>query len=285
MTFSPSQLEIRGSYPILQDVFVNGKGPYRMLVDTGAQTTSVRPRVAAEAGLRPVFAVELRNALGTSFAPVAQADRIASGEMVIRGAEVLITEPPAIPGANPLDGVIGQSFLSRTNYWLDFDKKHVRWDPDGLLHQCLDGERLKFSLVDGRPALEARLVADDRATRTVVLDSGASHLILYGWRGASNATGFVRTAQGQGTARVIRIASMSVGGLNWRGLTAGAVETEGRGADGPGADGLLPAHLLKSFYVNNREQYVLAAPRVSAHCANAPAGPLARRGESAERAW
>ncbi len=294
LAISPSQLEIRGSYPILQDVFVNGKGPYRMLLDTGAQSSSVRPGVAAETNLLPKFAVELRNTLGSSIASVASAGQIASGGMTIQELEVLITEPPPIPGAGKLDGVIGQSFLARTNYWVDFAKKRVRWDPDGVLHGCLAGERLNFVLVEGRPAVEVRFRTEFRAapqsdlrahggTRsTLVLDSGASHLILFGWRDPANAAapGLLRTAQQQGTARVIRVESVAVGGLIWRGLTAGAVATEDSGAGG-----LFPAHLLKSFYINNREQYVLAAPRVSERCASGPTGPLAHTGAPVEKAW
>ena len=282
LAISPSQLEIRGSYPILQDVFVNGKGPYRMLLDTGAQTSSVRPGVAEETNLRPKFAVELRNTLGSSVASVASAGQIASGEMTIRELEVLITAPPPIPGAGRLDGVIGQSFLARTNYWVDFGKKQVRWDPNGALHDCLAGERLNFVWAEGRPAMEARFRADGGARRTLVLDSGASHLILFGWRDSANVatSGLLRTAQQQSATRVIRVESVAVGGLNWRGLTAGAVSTENSQAGG-----LFPAHLLKSFYVNNREQYVLAAPRVSERCASGPTGPLAHRGAPVEKAW
>jgi hypothetical protein len=281
LAISSASLEIRASYPIVRDVFVNGKGPYRMLLDTGAQSTSVRPEVARNIGLRSTFAVEMHNTLGTSVVEGGKADRISSGELAIEGVEVLIAEPPAIPGSGSLDGVIGQSFLVRTNYWLDYERGKLLWDPNGVLAGCLEGEPLEFTLVDGRPAVRIQVTVQDREERRLVLDSGASHLILFGWRGTLNstATASVRTAQTQGTARLVRVGSLAAGRLSWRGLSAGIVETPS-----PGSGGLLPAHLLKSFYVNNRERYVLAGPRLSARCASVLAEPLARRAEAVERA-
>ncbi|MEP7364927.1 MAG: aspartyl protease family protein [Acidobacteriota bacterium] len=262
LAISSVPLEIRGNYPILQDVFVNGKGPYRMLVDTGAQSTSLRPAAAQDADLRPAFAVELQRASGTVVAPAAQADRMASGELVLEGVEVLIVEPPQIASLGHLDGVLGQSFLSRTNYWMDYGRRSIWWDPEGALAGCLRGDQLEFVTEDGRPAVRTRLGGEERS---FVLDTGASHLILFG---------------PESTARVIRLGTMAVGGLRWRGLTAGVLP-----ATGPASSGLLPGHLLKSFYINNRKQYVLVGPRVSGPCASVPSGPLARRGEATDKGW
>jgi predicted aspartyl protease len=264
LAISPARLEIRGDYPILHDVYVNGKGPLRMLLDTGAQSTSVSPDAAKRAGLRPTFAVEVQRVQGPSIAPVTQARTVASGGLAVEEVEVLITEPPAAAVIGPLDGVIGQSFLSRTNYWVDYGRREIRWDPQGELAACLEGERLDFELVEGRPAMRGQVAGEPRR---LVLDTGASHLILFG--GSAPASRVTMT----------RVEQLTLGGLRWRGLTAGvlpATEREG---------GLLPGHLLKSFYVNNRERYALVGPRVSGPRASVPAGPLARRAEATDREW
>ena len=271
-------LEIRGGYPILQDVFVNGKGPYRMLVDTGAQSTSVRREVAERTGLRPAFAVELQGVLGISVAPAAKADRIASGELELKDVEVLITDPPPVAELGRLDGVLGQSFLGRTNYWMDYGRKRIWWDPEDTGATCLEGARLEVTFSDGRPTVLAGLATEERR---LVLDTGASHVILFGRQiGMGAGVGSMRTAHGEGRAQTVRIPSLAIAGIQWRGLTAGVVE-----AQAPAAGGLLPAHLLKSFYVNNRERYALVAPRVSSRCASGPTGQLASRGAVVEKAW
>lgn len=280
LAISPTSLEIRGGYPILKDVFVNGKGPYRMLLDTGMQTTSLRPSVAASAGIRPTFSVELQNALGSTMTPGGTASSMESGKLALDEVEVLIAEPPQVAAIGPLDGVLGQSFLARANYWLDYAAKRLIWDPHGDLERCLEGERLTLSMVDGRPALEANFPGTAAQGKRLVLDTGASHVILYGWPEGKSGVAAVRTTNGAGTARLARIEALSVGGLSWRGLSAGVLET-----NGSSADGLLPGRLLKSFYVSNRRRYVLAGPRVSGRCASGPAEPLARRGGATGKAW
>lgn len=45
--------------PIFADVFRGSNGPYRFLVDTGAQTSLIDPKLAAKVGLQPGFRVEV----------------------------------------------------------------------------------------------------------------------------------------------------------------------------------------------------------------------------------
>jgi hypothetical protein len=45
--------------PISADVYVGTHGPHRFLVDTGAETSLIDPRLAATLHLRPEFRVEL----------------------------------------------------------------------------------------------------------------------------------------------------------------------------------------------------------------------------------
>ena len=41
---------------VLKDVYLNGQGPFRMMIDTGAASCLVRPAIARRLGLRPVYA-------------------------------------------------------------------------------------------------------------------------------------------------------------------------------------------------------------------------------------
>jgi predicted aspartyl protease len=262
LAVSSTPVEIRANYPILPDVYVNGKGPFRMLVDTGAQSTSLRPRLTDAAGLRPTFAVELQRVGGTSVVPVAKARRVSVGGLDMEEVEVLLAEPPNVKSLGPLDGVVGQSFLSRTNYWLDYGGRKIVWDPDGKLVERLEGNRVPFEFEDGRPAVQAKVGRDQRR---LVLDSGASHLILF-------------TENGKG-APAARVDTLDLGGQRWRGIPAAVLASAQTGG------GLLPGHLLKSFYVNNRKQYVLVEPRASALCANGPAELLAHRAAATDTGW
>ncbi|MBK7927904.1 MAG: hypothetical protein IPJ98_10555 [Bryobacterales bacterium] len=100
----------------------------------------------------------------------------------------------------------------------------------------------------------------------MVVDTGASDVILLGWEegGAGPAamgTAVLRTAARESRAEVVKLESVEVGGRMWRGVRAGVVAGRRRG-------GLLPGRLLGSFYVSNARRYVLLEPRVSWGCAS-----------------
>ena len=50
---------------ILEKVYLNGIGPLRMAIDTGAQSTTVTPLAAGRIGLKPQFRVEYATPTGT----------------------------------------------------------------------------------------------------------------------------------------------------------------------------------------------------------------------------
>src|ERR1700761_8626752 len=50
-------------------VYLNGKGPYRLVLDTGASHSAIIASVAAELGLPPNGAVMLRGATGSAIVP------------------------------------------------------------------------------------------------------------------------------------------------------------------------------------------------------------------------
>jgi predicted aspartyl protease len=49
---------------ILQEVYVNGVGPFRMMIDTGNASSLVRPSLARKLGLRPSGWLEQATAAG-----------------------------------------------------------------------------------------------------------------------------------------------------------------------------------------------------------------------------
>ena len=62
-------------------VLINGKGPYRLVLDTGATRSAVTQRVVDDAGL-PVRAkpVRLRGVTGSAIVPAVMADTLEFGE-------------------------------------------------------------------------------------------------------------------------------------------------------------------------------------------------------------
>ena len=85
-------------------VLINGKGPYRLVLDTGASRSAVIQRVVDDAGL-PLRArpVRLRGVTGAASVPAVLADTLEFGELVIEKA----TLPVVADVFGGADGVLG----------------------------------------------------------------------------------------------------------------------------------------------------------------------------------
>src|SRR5262249_12723167 len=63
---SPTRLSVIRGFPIATSVYLNGQGPYRFLLDTGAETNQMDVGLARKLGIAPSFRVDLDTAAGTT---------------------------------------------------------------------------------------------------------------------------------------------------------------------------------------------------------------------------
>lgn len=98
-------------------VFVNGQGPYRLVLDTGASRSAFVQRVVDEVGLpvRP-DAVRLRGVTGSAIVPAVKVETLQFGELTIENSTVPIVAD-AFGGA---DGVLGGEGLAGKRVHIDF---------------------------------------------------------------------------------------------------------------------------------------------------------------------
>jgi predicted aspartyl protease len=68
LLFSTALLNVKPS-PVFAEVSIGTKGPYRFLVDTGAQTSVIDPKLAAQLNLKPAFRVEVVSQNSTRLLP------------------------------------------------------------------------------------------------------------------------------------------------------------------------------------------------------------------------
>jgi predicted aspartyl protease len=235
---------------IVNQVYINGAGPFRMAVDTGAQSTSVTPDTAAEIGLRPEFRVEHVTAAGSRLVPGGHTTVQTAGTEE-RRVETIICELPAMKTLGRIDGVLGQSWLQRFAYTIDYRHSLIL-----LNAEAPEGERIPLSWTDGRPAIPVRT---DHSARWMVLDSGAPIPVLFGKRatlremwGASMGL----TSNNGSTVATRTEVRLHVAGMKPKHLTAAVVtgETSNNG-------GLLPLRIFSSIYVNTRERYAIVRDR------------------------
>lgn len=103
-------------------VLINGQGPYRLVLDTGASRSAVTQPVVNELGL-PVRAdaVRLRGVTGSSIVPAVRADTLEFGELVVEDATMPIVAD-AFGGAQ---GVLGGEGLADKRIVIEFRKDRI----------------------------------------------------------------------------------------------------------------------------------------------------------------
>jgi predicted aspartyl protease len=103
-------------------VLINGKGPYRLVLDTGASRSALSERVAADLGL-PIEtdAVRLLGVTGTTLASAVRLDSMEFGELVIQKTRVPIIAD-AFGGA---DGVLGGEGLADMRIKIEFLRDRI----------------------------------------------------------------------------------------------------------------------------------------------------------------
>ncbi|HYI97476.1 MAG TPA: retropepsin-like aspartic protease [Bryobacteraceae bacterium] len=228
---------------VIDNVFLNDKGPFRMLIDTGAQSTSVLPATAERANIRPRFRIEHVTASGSRVTPGGFVS-IRAGSSQEDEVETIICELPAIASLIAIDGVLGQSWLQRFNYSIDYEAGAFTIGP-----AVPPGVRLSFDRLQGRIAIPVQV---DGRRQILVVDSGTPTLVLFDG-GSVGQPVMIRTNNGSLQVRQ-HLVRVEIAGMPARKVKAIRADTD----FGPG---LMPLRMFSSIYVNNRENYVVVGGR------------------------
>lgn len=237
-TFLPAERAAHAM--VLRQVHLNGQGPFRMMIDTGAAASAIRPEVARRIGVAPGYRVEQVTAAGVSVAPAGRLS-VRAGEIEDAGIEFIFS-PLGFPG---IDGVLGQNWLSLHSYRLDFQKRRVTIDGEPPLR----GLRMDLKDADGRPGITARI---DGVAHELVLDSGASILLLFRedtrYRNRVSLTTHTGSIEGS-----LGEATVAIGGGFLRRMPVAELAAR-RGS------GLLPASVFRSVYVGKGRKTAVLVP-------------------------
>lgn len=224
---------------ILDSVYLNGCGPFQMLVDTGNAASVVTPATAKRLSLRSVYAVEHITMAGTNLAPVAILGEVKVGSAIDRQVEVMIADVRL----DRVDGTLGQSWLSKHDYLIDYKGKR-------LLLDCpcpATGIRLPLHSVDQLPAV---VVGIDGKQQHMILDSGTPMVMLF--RACPRGAAILVTNVGS-TAAEFGSTRLLVGERQKR-MDAARVSTTQILTD------LLPTHIFRSVFVGNSQRIAVLQP-------------------------
>jgi predicted aspartyl protease len=119
---------------LFAEVFVNGQGPYRFLVDTGATQTVLTEKVANKLGLKRI-ATNIMFGVGGEGkveSPIYRADTVKLGEVTVKNVPLGTVSNPLLELV--LDGILGPSLLADFIVTMDYPRSQIelsRKAPEG----------------------------------------------------------------------------------------------------------------------------------------------------------
>lgn len=159
-------------------VFLNGKGPFGFVVDTGANRTVVSTEAAAACGLPPAGQADVHGIAGAEPADLARVDRLVVGAV---GSRNLIL-PTLSRGRLGADGLLGVDILRGRQMSLDFVDNRFEIAPSGIgmavgrgtnsrIRASSDPIEVQAAYREGQLVILDAQVADVRVS--AFIDSGA----------------------------------------------------------------------------------------------------------------
>ena len=154
-------------------VFINGRGPFRLVLDTGASHSAVTAMVAMALGIPIDRAppVNLRGVTGSAVVPAINVNTLSVGDVAV-DSPVLPILPDAMGGA---EGILGAEGLANKRIFIDFrhDKIAITYSRDEKTGR--DFVRIPFHMLHGQLIVIDAMVGDVRTM--AIIDTGGQTTI------------------------------------------------------------------------------------------------------------
>jgi len=115
------EIDTRMTVPVL----INGKGPYRFIVDSGATRTVISSRLAAELGLPSAGTVPLHSVGGESDVPAVQIDNLYVGALPAKAIVAPVLDEANLGG----EGILGIDTLAHKKVVIDLVHHRMSVEP------------------------------------------------------------------------------------------------------------------------------------------------------------
>lgn len=132
-------IELLPSRHFVVMVKLNDKGPYRLILDTGAPLTIINSRIAKDAGLtKKAGGGGILALLGGGLNQI-QVAKMQVGDVVSEKSGAVIMDHPTVQAisdafkddSGTIDGIIGFPFFAKFAMTVDYQKKEVTFKPNG----------------------------------------------------------------------------------------------------------------------------------------------------------
>ena len=214
-------------------VRVDGRGPFRFLIDTGTTLTVVSPSTGVETS----STVEALATAGPIAVREGRARVFRAGAVEVHSLRVLVADLPRFRSHGRIDGILGMNFLEGKSVLLDVGRR------------CLS---VGSKRVEGGTLMEAEEVAGRVAVHAdglrLVLDSAASYPVLMSRRARNLATVTgtfeMTSAAGRAQAESGTVRHLRIGDIVLRDLDVALID----GTD-PREDALLPLTMFTTVFI------------------------------------
>jgi predicted aspartyl protease len=159
---------------IVAPVMINGRGPFRLIIDTGASHSTVSPQLAQTLGLEPSTEVPIlvNGITGTARVPSVPIEQLRVGDVVFRSIRVPVVWAPLMAGA---DGILGVAGLKDERILVEFTRNRVTISrsprnnaPKGFMKIPAIRMENGLMVIDARVGgVRARAVVDTGAERSL----------------------------------------------------------------------------------------------------------------------
>jgi len=169
---APTRVDRAGR--VLAAVTINGHGPFRFILDTGANSSALAPRLVEALGLPndPGAMVRVNGVTGSAMLPVVEIDTLRAGDIELRDVRLPMLAEHIFAGA---DGILGVEGLQAARIDVDFARDRVTITqssraraPGGSLTVPVRLERNGLLIASGRVGrVPVQVIIDTGAERTL----------------------------------------------------------------------------------------------------------------------
>jgi predicted aspartyl protease len=264
----PVRFELVNGQFIVVSVLINNTGAYDFMLDTGSDVTLVDPQLISRSDGVLLGNRQLETPAGSRSVSCFRIDQFQLGSKVARSLEVLALPVTSLKGRR-VSGLLGQDFLGKFNYVLDYKNKVLLFEENQELEEHL-ASRIFNTYRSAKRVLVMLPPQSSRSRPSLfVLDSGAQHLVLFGHQQDGLGfdlrfgyeTGNLSSVTGNRTGLTSRIGFFSIGDTALNDLPVVITAETANSKSFRIENGLLPTSYFRSIYFNNFKNYVSFNPR------------------------
>jgi predicted aspartyl protease len=165
---SPTRFDHAGR--IVAPVMIDGKGPFRFIIDTGASSSTISPQLAATLGLTPTgqSTMMVNGITGTQAVPSVSIGRLEAGDLIMQEMQLPVVWAPLMAGA---DGILGIAGFRQESIFVDFRRNRVVISRSLRASDRVGFDKVRAKVLeDGLMAVQGRVGG---VAVTAIIDTGS----------------------------------------------------------------------------------------------------------------